>query len=72
MKVVGYCAECGNPIGDNEIGTHCHRCELLLVSRSIVQDAPKPVTKQNGRDLFKRNYKKMIPGVRNRSSRKGL
>jgi len=68
MKVLGYCKGCGLIVGENEIGCKCRKCDTLLIRSNITQEAPEPTTIQTGHDLFKRPYKKMIKGVKNRSS----
>jgi len=64
MRHIGYCKYCGNLVGDEDRGKHC-RCGVLLLSTSVIKEAPKPVTVQTGHDLLKRPFKKMIKGVKN-------
>ena len=72
MKVLGYCKGCGNPMGEEELDLLCRRCGTLTVADNLLVEPPEPVTNQIGMDLYKRPYKRMVKGVRNRSSRKGL
>jgi len=61
------------PITASELNYDCSRCGVILSTENVKFNPPPPVITQKKDDMsyWKRPYKKMTKGVRNRSSVKG-
>jgi hypothetical protein len=63
MKLIGYCPACGIGVAQHELGYNCMKCNNLLVEDELRQTAPKPVTKQSGKDVAYNRLSKQHRGV---------
>lgn len=65
MKIIGYCPTCHVGVADPELQCCCTRCGRFLVRKDLDSSPPVPAAVQAGRDLFKRNFKPQIKGIKN-------